>query len=232
MKTEFRYQATTLVGLVQYLAANILPHGYWFYVQGRIPEGKNPADVDEKLLSKYAILVSRQERARRKQKGLANLHYIRFERTFWLLATHGTHHFFAEEASRIRDVRRIPIQVGGYSLTVKQGGFLKRDSKERQAVKDHRLRVRVQIARAEYGRWKAYFLELARHRRADALSAELSLLPFEPYAPIRKQLLNLVRLINQVRRAAGFQQVSPRVLRYRRQIVKPFAVPDANSSAA
>lgn len=229
MKTEFRHEATTLTGLIQYLAANILPHGYWFYVQGQVPAGKDPRRVDAKLIAKYGIDISRQERARRKQQGLANLHYLRFERTFWLLATHGVHRFFEEEASRIRDVRRIPIQVGGYSLSVKMGGFLKRHADEAQAKKDHRHRVRVQIARLEYSRLKAYFLELARHRRAETLAKQLGRLPYEPYAPIRRQLLNLMRLINQARESAGFQPVSPDVLRYRRRIVKPFA---ANASPA
>lgn len=222
MTTNFRYEATSLTGLIQYLAANVLPHGYWFYIQGHVPDGKDPCAVDAKLIGKYGIAISRQERARRKRQGLANLHYLRWGLSFWLLATHGAHRFFAEESLRIRDVRRIPIQIGGYSLAVKMGGFLKRHAGEAQATKDHRHRVRVQIARRDYARWKAHFLELARHRSAGQLAEELSQLPFEPYAPIRKQLLNLVRLINQMRSATGFQQVSPDVLRYQRRIVRPF----------
>jgi hypothetical protein len=45
----------------------------------------------------------------------------------------------------------------------------------------------------------------------------------EPYAPVRKQLLNLLRLMNGKRQQAGFAKIPPSVLRYRREIVKPFA---------
>ena len=32
-------------------------------------------------------------------------------------------------------------------------------------------------------------------------------LPFEPYAPVRRQMLNLLRAVNRVRRQAGFKPV-------------------------
>ena len=91
---QYRYETTSLVGFVQYLASNLLPHGYWFYVTGRVPEGKDPRAVDRKLIEKYAIGLSRQQRARRKLAGQANLHYIRLGRFWVLLATHGEHAFF------------------------------------------------------------------------------------------------------------------------------------------
>ncbi len=44
------------------------------------------------------------------------MHYLRFSRYFVLVATHGVHPFFEQEAKAIRDVRRIPIKFGGYSI--------------------------------------------------------------------------------------------------------------------
>jgi hypothetical protein len=38
-----------------------------------------------------------------------------------LLATPGRHPFFTEEASVIRDARRVPIEFGGYSLSFRGG---------------------------------------------------------------------------------------------------------------
>ena len=35
---EHRYETTSPEGFVQLLACNLLPHGYWFYVTGRIPD--------------------------------------------------------------------------------------------------------------------------------------------------------------------------------------------------
>ena len=98
---EYRCVATSVAGFVQQLSSCYLPHGYWFYVSGEIPEHKDPRGVDAKLVTKYGISISRQSRARRKRVGLANVHYLRYERTFVLLATHGHHPFFDEFICRI-----------------------------------------------------------------------------------------------------------------------------------
>jgi hypothetical protein len=230
---DYRCEATSLEGFVQQLASNILPHGYWLYVTGHVPEGKDPGAVDQKLIDKYGIGISRQQRARRKLAGQANLHYLRYGRFWVLLATHGRHRFFEEEASNVRDARRAPIQIGGYSLSVKRGNFLKREPEHDQPTADGRMRVRVQIARERYRELCAYFLSIACHRSAANLSRELYLAPFEPYAPIRRQLLNLLRLVNAKRQEAGFAKIPPTVLRYRRTIVRPFEpVPVEKEGAA
>lgn len=39
---KYRCEATSLEGFVQQLASNILPHGYWHNVTGRVPDGKDP----------------------------------------------------------------------------------------------------------------------------------------------------------------------------------------------
>ncbi len=126
---EYRYLTTSLEGFVQQLACNILPHGYWFYVRGSIPDGKDPLSIDAKLLDRYGIAISRQQRSRRKLQGLANLHYLRLGRLWFIFATHGKHPFFEQEQNNIRDARKVPVLVGGYSLSVKQGGFLRKTSK-------------------------------------------------------------------------------------------------------
>lgn len=223
---EYRFEATSVEGFVQMLASNYLPHGYWFFVQGFVPDGKDLRSVDEKLLTRYRIRMSRDERARRKRAGHANLHYLRFGRTFVLLATKGHHLFFEEERTRIRDVRQCPILFQGYSLSLARGGFLKKEEGAVEPVPDGKLRVRVQVSRERFLSMKAYFLEVATHRRPETLAQELWRVPFEPYAPVRKQMLNLLRLINQARGEAGFEKVPTSVLRYRRRIVKPFEVAD------
>ena len=104
------------------MACNYLPHGYWFYVTGRVPDGKDPRQVDAKLIDKYEIDLSRAARSRRKQLGYANLQYLRYGRFFVLLATHGKHLFFEEEAASMRDIRRIPLRFAGYSISYRHGG--------------------------------------------------------------------------------------------------------------
>lgn len=191
-------------GFVQQLAVAYLGNGYWFYVVGEIPEGKDPQKVDHKLLTRYEIDLSKWERARRKRAGLANLQYLRFGRLFVLLATHGTHAFFADEASSIRDARHTPIRFHGYSISYRNG------------------HPHVRIEQEEYKRLKAYFVDLAPHRSAEGLGRELARVAFEPYAPVRRQLLAVLRAINRERKRAGFEPVPKSCFRFVRRVCRPF----------
>ena len=178
--------------------------------------------MDAKLLAKYGIGLSRQSRARRKRVGIANVHYLRFERFFVLLATHGHHPFYDHEGDNIRDVRRVPIKFAGYSISVKKGGYKKKASPGSRAIRDDKWRVRVQIGQEHYRNLKAYYLDVAIRRSAEQLGREFYNLPYEPYAPVRQQLLNALRLVNKDRKTAGLESVGPKVLRYQRRIVRPF----------
>jgi hypothetical protein len=233
---EYRCVATSVAGFVQQLVSCYLPHGYWFYVSGFVPPGKDPTGVDEKLTAKYGIGLSRTSRARRKAVGIANVHYIRYQRRFLLLATHGFHPFYDDEGQNIRDARRIPIKFEGYSISVAQGGFLRTPKEGGPAVRDPKWRVRVRIEAECYKGLKAYFEDIALHRTVDRLAAELTDLPFEPYAPVRQQLLNLIRYINRRRETAHLEPVGFSALRYRRRIVRPFgtseAIPHGTGSTA
>lgn len=199
--------AASVEGFIQQLAVSYISNGYLFYVTGHVPEGKDPARVDAKLVDRYGIDVSKWSRARRKRAGIASLQYIRFDRLFVLIATHGEHEFFQAEGDRVRDVRRVPLKAFGYALS----------QKNRHA--------HVRIERDEFKAVKAYFLSRATHRRAQTLEDDLRALPYEPYAPVRRQLLELFRLVNRARRAAGYTQLSIDCLRLRRRIVKPFESP-------
>ena len=57
---QYRYLTSSLTGCVQQLACNILPHGYWFYCMGRVPDKKDPLAIYAKLLGKYGIEISSQ----------------------------------------------------------------------------------------------------------------------------------------------------------------------------
>jgi hypothetical protein len=219
---KYRCIATSVPGFVQQLASCYLPHGYWFYVSGMVPEGKDPQIVDEKLIAKYGIGISRQARARRKAVGIANIHYLRHERRFVLLATHGHHPFFEEERENIRDARRTPIRFAGYSISVAMGNYKRKASPGSAPVRDSRHRVRVQIEHREFQQLKAYLLDVGRRRSTEYVSEQFLALPYEPYAPVRQQLLNILRLVNRVRQSVGREPISAKVLRLRRRIVRPF----------
>lgn len=207
MERAYRCAATSVEGFIQQLAVSYIRNGYFFYVTGRIPEGKDPEAVDRKLVRGYSVELSKWSRARRKRLGLASMQYIRHERFFVLLATHGKHVFFEREKAQIRDCRRYPIKYAGYSLSYRGG------------------HPHVRIEQGEYNRLKAHLLEVGVHRRTELVSEELGRLPFEPYAPVRRQLLNIARALNRLRKVRGFAPIRFTALRLRRRIVMPFEGP-------
>lgn len=223
---NYRVEATSVEGFVQQVACSYLRHGYWFYVTGHVPLGKDPAAIDAKLLAKYGIAVSEATRIRRKRAGLANLQLIRHDRFFVILATKGKHPFFEAERTRIRDIRETPLRYRGYAISYRRGG------RTRSGEIDHRWHAHVAIDRPVYLDLRAQVVESATHRGASHLALWFYQLPFERYAPVRRQLLLLLRRVNEVRKRAGFEPVPKDVLCLRRRIVRPFGDPVAFSAEA
>jgi len=213
---QYRSEATSVAGFVQQIACCYLRHGYWWYVAGYIPDGKDPVAVDRKLIEKYGIAVSESTRARRKQLGQANLQYLRHERFFVMLATKGRHIFFAEENPCIRDIRSCPLKFGGYSISYRRGG------RTRIGRPDANWHAHVEVERQCYLKLKAHLVDLALRRSVEQLALVFYELPYEPYAPVRRQWLNALRAVNRVRRQAGMREVPWEVLPLRRRVVKPF----------
>ncbi len=215
---QYRAEATSVEGFVQQIACCYLRHGYWFYVCGHIPLHKDPYVVDQKLLAKYGIAVSESTRARRKRAGQANLQYLRHERFFVLLATKGQHRFYEEEGDRIRDLRRVPLRYSSYSISYRRGG------RTRTGEPDTKSHAHVEIDRQRYLELKASFLALATHRSAENLALAFYRLPFEPYAPVRRQFLKILRAVNEARRQAGYARLPTAILPLRRRVVRPFVL--------
>jgi hypothetical protein len=143
-------------------------------------------------------------RARRKRAGRANLQYLRHDREFIIIATHGTHRFFEAEGKAIRDAREVPIKVFGYAVSSKGGHAVTRVEAER------------------YQTLKAFFSEAATRRTLGTLYDEFRALGFEPYAGVRTQLLGLLKEVNRLRQAAGMAPLPYSAVRSRRRILRPF----------
>ena len=215
-RSHYQYEAKTVGGFVQQVAVNCVAHGYWWYVTGTIPEGKDPAAVDQKLSEKYRTWASSGERARRKRAGFANVRYLRYGHLFILMATEGKQRFFEplpegesdrdglSRERRIRDIRRQPLRFEGYSISYRNG------------------HPSVRIQREEYMRLKAYFVDLAPRRKLKTMLEEFWRVPFESYAPVREQMRCILRAVNRKRKAAGFDQVPLEAVRYKRRVYRPF----------
>src|SRR4051794_28376661 len=200
---EYRCEATSVAGFIQQLAVGYVARGYVFYVTGRIPDGKDPQLLDEKLIRKYGITPSKGARARRKALGLANVQYLRFKDRFVLLATKGQHGFFIEEAGQVQDAREIPIKLFGYAVSSRGG------------------HPHVRIEQERYLELKAWFGELAVHRRRESIEQEFKALEVEPYAPVRSQLHCILREVNRRRKTAQFEPVPRSSIQTRRRMLLP-----------
>lgn len=215
----YRCVTTSIEGFVQQIACSYLRHGYWWYVTGIIPHHKPVESIDAKLLERYDIIQSEWSRTRRKKQGLANMQYLRSGRRFVLLATKGEHEFFDAERDVLRDFRKHPLYISGYSISYRRGG------RQRSGERDHKRHAHVELDRQCYRELKTWFENQALRSTVDALEKDFQTIPFEPYAPIRRQLLNVLRSVNRIRKQAGRAPLESSCLRLRRRILRPFESP-------
>jgi IS5 family transposase len=93
--------ATSVEGFIQQVAVSYIRTGHFFYVSGTLDADVDAEAIDAKLIHKYGVDVSRWARALRKANGEANLQYIRHDRFFLLMATHGRSLFFELEGEQV-----------------------------------------------------------------------------------------------------------------------------------
>ncbi|MEO8269865.1 MAG: hypothetical protein ABI557_09095 [Aureliella sp.] len=218
---KYRCEATSIEAAVQLIAASYLRHGYYWYVTGSIPKGKPAEQVDHKLIAKYGLDLTEWQRTRRRKQGLANAHYLRHDRWFILLVTEG-HHALRQPAAKggegehLKDCRRVPIRVGSYSISYRRSGVaLPRGG----TIKWH---AHVRLSATAYSQLKAHFDSIAVHRSVENLTAEFAQVGFARYAPIRRQLLNVLRRVNERRQRQTYQSLPYSVLNLRRLPVKVY----------
>ena len=85
----------------------------------------------------------------------------------------------------------------------------------------------VRIDGPTYRQLKAFFVERACHRSLDNVAAEFARVPYARYAPVRRQMLTILRAVNDKRAEMGFGPVPHSALLLRRHVVKPFEAPSA-----
>lgn len=202
--TGYRCVAASIEGFIQQVAVSYIRTGHFFYVSGLLGADTDGLAVDAKLIHKYGVDVSRWGRALRKSRGEANLQYIRHDRFFLLMATHGKSLFFELEGNQVSDCRRQPIKFAGYSISYRGG------------------HPHVRIDLETYLGFKAQMVGEALRRERDQLERMLSVPLWIPYAPVRRQMWNVCREMNRVRSAAGLAPLRPECMNARRRIVRPF----------
>jgi hypothetical protein len=220
-----RHLIASIDGMVAILV-NLISKGCRYYFIGTIEDPAKRAVRDSRMLDYYEADIPKWTRERRRRRGEANFRYLRFDDWFILLATEGTSpSFWEEDRHRIRDVRNIPIRFKGYSISYRRGGWKDRKLWADPLVRERDMKwhVRVQLDAETYAGVKAYFLNIAAHRQADLLAQEFLDLQFQPYRPVREQLLAVLRAVNRERQVAGYQRIPHSVIRFKRRTVKAFA---------
>ncbi len=219
-----RHVIASIDGMVAILV-NLISKGYRYYFTGTIGDPAKWLVRDSRMLDYYDADLPKWTRERRRRRGEANFRYLRFDDWFVVLATEGTAtRFWQEDRHRVRDVRNIPIRFKGYSISYRQGGWKDRRLWADRLVRERDMKwhVRVQLDAETYAGVKAYFLNIATHRQADFLASEFLDLHFQPYRPVREQLLAILRAVNRERHLAGFQRIPFSVIRFKRRIVRAF----------
>jgi hypothetical protein len=207
----YHSEATTLEGFIQQLV-QYFTSGYVFYSAATIPARKlaRASEIDQKALRKYDIDVSAWTRQARRKEGRAVFQYLRYQNFAVIVCTKGERQKFNQgEGKNIKDARRRPLKFAGYAVSVR--------------VKENgELGARVRVERETEAMLKNHFVSLALNSSAQTLKSAIYNLPFEPYAPIRRQFLGLVRAINKKRNEASLELLPYDCVRFRRVQVKPF----------
>lgn len=151
------------------------------------------------------------------------MQYIRYGNWFLLLVTAGHHRFKQEERNQIRDCRRHPIKFEGYSISYRRSGITPAGG---GSPKWHSC---VRIDPQTYRQLKAFFLDRACRRSAEQIADDFARVPYARFAPVRRQLLNALRAVNDSRVKGGYEPVPIAGLRLRRLVVRPFSQPGSET---
>jgi hypothetical protein len=192
------------LGSLLFKLSHYLRYGYVRYAQRHIPEGKDLQKVDTKLLDVYRVTDHHTTRARRKNKGLANVVYLRFQYTFLLLATEGDHETFNTIYSL--DIRTNPLYIHHYSVGIKQN------------------RPHIIIAPQHFKKLRHHAMAIALHRYPKVAHFLTALSPFS-FAGINNQRWKLYCEVNKKRKKAGLPRIKWQEIEAERNRKKGHAPP-------
>ena len=204
---EHRYEARCISAFVQQ-AVCLFRSGYRYYVVAEIPKKKDATRVDEKLIEGYGLGLDEWRRKRRKEAGLGNARYLRWERTFLLCATVDGPHL-VKEREPVVDIREKGFRFAGYWIKQRFG-------------RDGKWHTCVSIAPEKYRSLKAYMVERSTRWSHDRMCRELHCMPFEPWSDVRFQYLAIRAAVNRKRLSAGLSEIPKDVLRLRRKNIPVF----------
>lgn len=159
------------------------------------------------------------------------------------------------EKHEFDDIREVPIKFHGYSICLSKRGYERKTAEERA---EHRRKVEtrreaqqrgesfdriprgrrhqrwtgsVRIERGRYLALRDEFLGMATHWSADKLALRFYSVPFEPFAPVRWQLMTILREVNKTRKHIGYEPVPRECIRAKRKHIPAFKPVDGPAVA-
>ena len=221
---EYRYEVKSVDGFLSQVVRYVACGGHYFYIRVRVPEGKDPRAIAEKLLDRYDIRKKRWQRKRRHLKETASIHLLQFQELIVILLTKGEHKaFYADHQNQARDIRRTALKVFGYSIRYtfsetekRHKVFIRLDAETYRQVTAHMLTIGV---------WNSY-------RDKTALEREFRRLPYQPYEPVFAQLCSIARRVNRARRQRGFDAIDLACITYKRRLGTVFVEREGTEQAA
>ncbi len=221
---EYRYEVKNIDGFLSQVVRYVACGGHYFYIRVRVPEGKDPQAVAEKLLDRYNIRRKRWQRKRRHLKETASIHLLQYREIIVIMLSKGEHKtFYADHQSQVRDFRRTALQVFGYSIRYtfseiekRRKVFIRLDNETYRKVKAHMLTIAV---------WNSYCDKTRLER-------EFQRLPYQPYVPVYAQLCSSARRVNRERRRRGFGAIDLSCIRNRRRLGTVFVEREETEHAA
>lgn len=207
---EYRFEAASPDGFVSQVVRYVST-GHVFYFTGQVPAGRNPAELDAKLMRLYGVGVPPWTRSRQRKVGHASVHYLRYADRFVLLATQGRGPFFEELGGgrdgepQFRDIRRASLEFDAYAIR----STVCRESRMRNGVRvpNPQRRVLVRLNRDTYLALRAHLLDQATRHPRGRLEEMIWSLGFYPYRPVLEQLWAIVRAVNRVRRQFALREI-------------------------
>lgn len=191
------FEAKSANAFVQHLSVRLIGNGYCFYVQGEIPDHKDPEKVDQKFVERYGVGVSKWVQFRRKERGEAKVRYLRFKQHFILVATEAAavqnHPFFVSERALIKDARLAAFECFGYSIRCRQD----------------RLGQYHPSVRLSFGRFVAFRMAVMANPflESSEIVARIQSERLLWFSGVKRQVFRTLSILNDVRRKSGLETV-------------------------
>ena len=178
------------------------PVGYFYYVTGYIAPRlrERPHVVDQAIIKKFAVTASKNKRFERRQKGLSNVAYLRYDRAFIIMATPGAHNdgdhadFFEEHERRgeLLDARLTAICLLDYAIKSVENP-------------DGTRRARVAMTYSKYQKVRWQFIKKGLIFDRETLKKEFrKMAGFQPFGGVQLQFRKILEDVNAARRKKGF----------------------------